>query len=116
MYLQFCNLYNIVPPFLVDEKHLTRFVAFLFIKGLSGGTVKHYLAALRYTHIFLGLGDLQICNMPQLEYVIKGGKKATLQPTRKCLPLNVLKDFCGFATDQFNASTFLRVHACAFLA
>ena len=59
-YLQFCNLYNIVPPFPVDEKHLTRFVAFLFIKGLSGGTVKHYLAALHYTQISLGLGDPQI--------------------------------------------------------
>ena len=40
-------------------------------RGLSGGTVKCYLAALCYTHISLSLGNLQIFNMSQLEYVIK---------------------------------------------
>ena len=37
--LQFCHVYNIVAPFPVAKKQLMQFVAFLFTKGLSGGTV-----------------------------------------------------------------------------
>ena len=67
------------------------FAAFLFTKGLSGGTVKSYLAALCYTQISFSLGDLQICNMSQLEYVIKGCKKSLIQPAPDILA--VLKHF-----------------------
>ena len=41
--LQFCHVYNIVALFPVTEKQLMQFVAFLFTKGLSGGTVSSSL-------------------------------------------------------------------------
>jgi len=40
-------------------------------------TVKNYLAAVRYPQIATGLPDPKICDMPQLEYVIKEIKWAS---------------------------------------
>ena len=77
-------------------------------KGLSGGTVKSYLAVLKF-HV--SLGDLQIFNMPQLEYVIKGYKKSSVRPAHRCLPITpdilvVLKHFWKLLADQYNAAAF----------
>ncbi len=47
-------------PFPVREFTLMYFVAWAFQQGLSGGTVKNYLAAVRHSHISLGLGDSRI--------------------------------------------------------
>ena len=52
-------------------------MASLYRGGLSGGTVKSYLAAVRHAQIALGLGDPHSAEMPQLEYVSKGVKKMT---------------------------------------
>lgn len=45
-------------------------MAFLYKEGLKVGTVKSYLAAIRYTQIALGLGNLHMEGMGKLEYVI----------------------------------------------
>jgi len=55
----------------VTEVNLS-FVAFLFKGGLSAGTVKSYLAAVRHKQMSLGLGDPHRWTMPMLEYVVKG--------------------------------------------
>ena len=110
-YRQFCKAYKIVTLFLVNETHFMQFVASLFIIGLSAGTVKLYLAALRYTQISLRLGDPHICNIAQLEYVIKGSEKVALKPSHKRLPITpeilaALKQFWKAASNQFNAAAF----------
>ena len=74
-FIQFCEQYGISEPFPVNEQVLVYFVASLYRGGLSGGTVKSYLAAVRHAQIALGLGDPHSAEMPQLEYVSKGVKK-----------------------------------------
>ena len=59
------------------ESNLTYFVALLYNKGLSVGTVKSYLSAARHTQISLGFGDPNVTGIPQLEFVVKGMKKGT---------------------------------------
>ena len=76
-FIQFCEQYGISEPFPVNEQVLVYFVASLYRGGLSGGTVKSYLAAVRHAQIALGLGDPHSAEMPQLEYVSKGVKKMT---------------------------------------
>ena len=83
--------------------------------------MKHYLAALRYTQISLGLGDPQICNMPQLEYIIKGGKKqlsnllVNAYPSHRIfsMPLNI-SGVPPLISSMHRHSG--QLHACAFLA
>ena len=93
----------------------------MFIKDLSAGTVKLYLAAIRYTQISSSLGDPHIGSMPQQEYVIKGGKKATFKPSRKRLPITpeilaALKHIWEAASDQFNAAAFWAASCMCFFA
>lgn len=76
-YALFCTEFGFRQAFPVTEQLLVRFVAKLYQDGLSGGTVKSYLAAVRHAQITLGLGDPHRGGMPQLEYVIKGMKKKT---------------------------------------
>ena len=53
-------------------------------------TVKNYLAAIRHFQIALSLGDPDMGNMPQLEYVIKGLKRsATYSSKRSRLPITL---------------------------
>ena len=63
------------------------FAAHLFTEKLSHGTIKSYLAAIRYEQIHLGLGDPKIYQMPQLEYLFKGIKRSTPLSTRARLPI-----------------------------
>ncbi len=65
------------------------FVAWAFQQGLSGGTVKNYLAAVRHSHISLGLGNPGIGGMRQLEYVVKGLKRRAQNSGRTRLPITV---------------------------
>ena len=67
----------------MTEVNLSFFVAFLFQGGLSAGTVKSYLAAVRHEQISLGLGDPHRGAMPMLEYVVKGLKKRTAGRTSR---------------------------------
>ena len=75
-FLDFCTRFKLAP-FPATERVLSFFVALLYREGLSGGTVKSYLSAVRHMHISMGLGDPHISSMPQLEYVVKGMKKKT---------------------------------------
>ncbi len=47
-YSHFCMDYRLTP-FLVSEGTLAAFVAVLFKDGLSAGTIKSYLSAVRHT-------------------------------------------------------------------
>ena len=63
------------------------FVAFLHSKSLAPGTIKSYLAAVRFHQIARGQPDPKICQMPQLEYVIKGIKRSSPAGSRCRLPV-----------------------------
>ena len=76
-----------VNPFPVSENILIKFSSYLYTEGVKAGTIKSYLAAVRHAQISLGLGDPKICDMPQLEYVIRGIKRCTGQQARTRLPI-----------------------------
>ena len=63
------------------------FVSSLHKEGLAPGTVKSYLAAMRFEQISRGMGDPGISRMPQLEYVLKGLKRRAHGGTRRRLPI-----------------------------
>ena len=48
------------------------FVSHLHTESLAPGTIKTYLAAIRFEQISRGMGNPEIHGMPLLEYVIKG--------------------------------------------
>ena len=85
-YLKFCEKYYL-QPFPTSESALTLFVAYLHQKALSPGTIKSYLAAIRYHQISQGLKDPNVSKIPHLEYVIKGIKRLSPQSTRRRLPI-----------------------------
>ena len=64
-YARFCDRYSI-SPYPTSEEKLSHFVAYLFVEGLSDGTVKVYLSAVRHAQIGLGLGDPRIPDMPRI--------------------------------------------------
>ena len=76
-----------MAPFPTSEPTLLLFVGFLHQEKLAPGTIKSYLAAVRYEQISRGMGNPNIYLMPQLEYVIKGTKKATPASARCRLPI-----------------------------
>ena len=86
-YTNFRDLYAVVNPFPVSENILIKFSSYLYTEGVKAGTIKSYLAAVRHAQISLGLGDPKICDMPQLEYVIRGIKRCTGQQARTRLPI-----------------------------
>lgn len=49
--------------------------------------MKSYLAAVRYLQISMGLGNPRINEMPRLEYLMKGVKRASPGGTRRRLPI-----------------------------
>ena len=105
----FCQTSNLVP-FPVTEPTLITFVASLYTQRLSAGTVKSYLAVVRYAQIAMGRGDPQIGAMPQLEYVLKGLKrKGAGKHCRVRLPITPgilckLKRVWAQMPDKYNAA------------
>ena len=73
-YNEFCSNFRLTP-YPVTETKLWYFVAYLFKGGLSAGTVKSYLAAVRHSQIARGLGNPHISEMPRLTYIVKGLKR-----------------------------------------
>ena len=63
------------------------FIAHLHQAKLAHGTIKSYLAAIRYWQIGRGMGNPGIHSMPQVEYVLKGAKKTTPESSRRRLPI-----------------------------
>ena len=80
-YNKFCAQAGL-PNYPASERVLMLFAAHLFNQQLSHGSIKSYLAAVRYAQICRGLGDPGISMMPQLEYVMKGIKKSSPQSIR----------------------------------
>ena len=85
-----------------SERVLMLFIAYLHTQKLSHGTIKSYLAAIRYGQIFRGLGDPRIHEMPQLEYLLKGVKRSSPQHTWTRLPITpqILMDLGGYGRGQ----------------
>lgn len=73
-YLGFCSSMG-ESPYPASEQPLSAFVAFLYQQGLSAATMKSYLAAVRHAQIALGLGDLVMAGMPQLQHVLRGARQ-----------------------------------------
>ena len=53
------------------------FIAHLHSGKLTHGTMKSYLVAVRYLQISMGLGNPRINEMPKLEHLMKGVKRAS---------------------------------------
>lgn len=85
-FTRFCNQAGVLA-YPASEKVLMLFIAYLHTQKLSHGTIKSYLAAVRYGQVFRGLGDPRIHQMPQLEYLLKGVKRSSPQYTRTRLPI-----------------------------
>ncbi len=67
---------------------LAAFIAFLYQQGLSPGTMKSYMAAVRHGQIAMGLGDPGMPRMPQLQYVLTGAQRRLAgRPRRTRLPI-----------------------------
>ena len=81
-YEDFCTLSKL-KPYPTSEKILALFVGYLYMEGLAPGTIKSFLAAVRYDQVARGFGNPNIGGMPQLEYVVRGLKRSTPVKTRK---------------------------------
>ena len=68
---QLCKL----NPYPASVEVMCLFVASWYKKGISGSSVKMYMAAIRYSEIAVGLGDPQMADWPKLDYVVRGVKK-----------------------------------------
>ena len=86
-YINYCDLYAVSNPFPVAENTLIHFASYLYTERVKAGTIKSYLVAVKHAQISLGLGDPKMCDMPQLEYVIKGIKRCTGQQSRTRFPI-----------------------------
>lgn len=85
-YIEFCTFTQLLP-FPTSEYNLQLFVGSLHQEGLTHGTIKSYLAAIRFEQIAQNLGNPNIHLMPRLEYVLKGIKRSTGTRTRPRLPI-----------------------------
>ena len=85
-YSKFCREAGLTP-YPASEEVLLFFIAHLHQEKLAHGTIKSYLAAIRYGQIQRGMGNPAIHSMPQVEYVLKGAKKATPVSMRRRLPI-----------------------------
>lgn len=87
-YRKFCADAGLID-FPTSEHNLMLFVAHLHSRKLAPGTMKSYLAAVRYLQISMGLGNPRINEMPKLEYLMKGVKRAAPGGVRRRLPITV---------------------------
>ena len=86
-FIRFCTQTNL-PTYPVSERVLLLlFAAHLHTQNLVHGTIKSYLAAIHHGQILSGLSDPQIHQMSQLENLLIGIRRATLQSTRTRLPI-----------------------------
>ena len=114
-YNNFCDLYSVSYPYPVSENILVRFASYLYTDGMKAGTIKSYLAAVRHAQISLGLGDPRMCEMPRLEYIIRGIKRCTRQQTRTRLPITpaLMKNLRNFWRANRNDRDYAMLWAAA---
>lgn len=94
-YLNFCKKYDLVSvP--ADEETLTCFVAFLYLDGLKGSSIRVYLSAVRSLHIWEGYNNP--LGGPRLGMVVRGAMVCSDPPDRK-LPItfDILSELCSKA-------------------
>lgn len=92
-YLIFCSEGR-VQPLLTNEEIFCRFVAWLFVQGLSHQTMKSYLSAVRHLQITSRMGDPFASEMPMLQYVLKGARieKSRITPGARRIHLPITPD------------------------
>ena len=114
-YTNFCDLYAVSNPFPISENMLIRFSTYLYTEGIKASTIKSYLAAVRHAQISLGLGDPRICDMPQLEYVIRGIKRCTGQQVRTRLPIttSLMRDLKCYWRSNYTYQDYVMLWAAA---
>jgi hypothetical protein len=86
-FLAFCTHFSLIPlP--ATESVLCRFVAFLAASGMSYGSVRSYLSAVRHLHIMSGLPDPSLTPLAQLAYTLRGlRREGATTPRAKRLPI-----------------------------
>ena len=94
-YVKFCEKYS-RPPLPVSESGLCQFVACLAGEGLTHGSVKAYLAAVRQMQVEAGLGNPGMDAMAKLKQVIRGvqrlrAEQGQQQRRRKPMTVQVLE-------------------------
>ena len=67
---KFCTDHHINSPFPLSQSLLCYYVSYLADQGLSTGTIKVYLSALRHKQVALGFPDPQHSTMPKLKVII----------------------------------------------
>ena len=68
-FVNFCAMYNPLP---VSQSVLCLFITYLANLGLAYGTIRTYLAAIRYLHISRDLPERRSTPMPKLSLVERG--------------------------------------------
>ena len=96
---QFCVVCNIQTPLPVSQPLLCLFISFLANNGLSYGTIKTYLSAVRYLHIANDYPEPEVALMPKLKLVERGIRKINS------------KDFCGRQEFPITPSILQRLRA-----
>lgn len=86
-YFMFCVRRVGSPPFPISQEVLIRFVAYLAESGLSHATISAYLSGLRFVQIAQGWPDPQLCNFPQLHYVMRGIHRLSGPSVSRRLPI-----------------------------
>jgi len=71
-FVKFCAFYNINTPLPVSQSLLCSYISHLAISGLAHGTIKTYLAAIRYMQISQDLPEPRADPMPKLSLVLRG--------------------------------------------
>ena len=108
-FVNFCDMFNITNPLPVSQSVLCLFISYLASSGLSYGTIKTYLAAVRYLQISKDLPEPRAVPMPKLALVERGIRriKARDVAVRVRLPitpviLNQLRALWSSTAREFN--------------
>ena len=94
-FVHFCTVYNISNPLPVSQSVLCLFISYLAKSGLAYGTIRTYLAAIRYLQISQDLPEPRESSMPKLSLVERGIRrvKSIEETGRVRLPItpNILR-------------------------
>ena len=82
-FVKFCGLYNISNPLPVSQSVLCSYISHLANSGLAYGTIRTYLAAIRYLQISRDLPEPRAEPMPKLALVQRGIQRLKPQSASK---------------------------------
>ena len=82
-FVKFCALYNVSNPLPVSQSLLCSYISHLANSGLAYGTIKTYLAAIRYLQISQDLPEPRADPMPKLSLVQRGIQRSKPQTAGK---------------------------------